>query len=205
VKGTNMPSFKGVYSSEEIASLVAYVMSLSANKAGAAFDPHPNPEANKDAAKPANTAEAEFLKGGDAKAGRELFFDPGVVDSCRVCHTFNGRGGKVGPDLSGIGTRPAEEIFRSITSPGAAIVANYETIAITTRGGERTVGVKRGEDNEAIRVYDVSSPLPVLRTFPKAEVVKTERLDASAMPDHYGKKYSRRQLIDLVTFLKTAQ
>src|SRR5206468_1712329 len=36
VKGTNMPSFKGVYSREEIASLVAYVLSLSANKAGAA-------------------------------------------------------------------------------------------------------------------------------------------------------------------------
>ena len=45
---------------------------------------------------------------------------------------------------------------------------------------------------------------PVSRAFLKSEVDKTEKLKTSVMPDYYGTRYSRKQLLDLVAFLKTA-
>jgi putative heme-binding domain-containing protein len=209
VAGTKMPAFRDTYSRAEIEQLVAYVLSLA--PAATAADPHAG---NAPARAPAATGAAtpkpvmterdrEFLKGGNAEAGRALFFDPYIFESCRVCHTFNDRGGKVGPDLSGVGSKPAEEIFQSLTSPHAAIAEKYETIVITTRTGERIAGVRRDENEQSVRIHDTSSLPPVSRAILKTEIVKTEKLNTSAMPDDYGRKYSRQQLIDLVTFLKT--
>jgi putative heme-binding domain-containing protein len=210
VKGTAMPAFKGAYSRDEIEQLVAYVLSLSPETKGA-VDPHFNPEVAKAADAPAVSApkavlterDREFLKGGNLEAGRALFFNPYVFESCRVCHTFNDKGGLIGPDLSSIGSRPAEEIYQSIISPHAVVTPKYETIAVTTRAGQRIVGVRRDEDATTIRIYDTASLPPVSRTILKAEITKTERLKTSAMPDNYGTRYTQGQLIDLVTFLKT--
>lgn len=210
VKGTAMPAFKGAYSRDEIEQLVAYVMSLSPEAKGA-VDPHFNPEAAKAADAPVTSApkavmterDRAFLKGGNAESGRALFFNPYVFESCRVCHTFNDKGGLVGPDLSGIGSRPAEEIYQSIISPHAVVTQKYETIAVTTRAGQRIVGVRRDEDATAIRIYDTASLPPVSRAILKAEIARTERLSTSAMPGDYGTRYTHQQLLDLVIFLKT--
>src|SRR5205814_3452840 len=45
---------------------------------------------------------APLLEKGDAKAGREVFL--GKKAGCTACHTVAGQGGKVGPDLSKIGS-----------------------------------------------------------------------------------------------------
>ncbi|MGH9801542.1 MAG: hypothetical protein ACRD82_14355, partial [Blastocatellia bacterium] len=55
-----------------------------------------------------------------------------------------------------------------------------------------------------LRLYDTSSLLPISRSFLKAEITKTEKLKTSVMPGDYGTKLSRKQLLDLVGFLKTA-
>ena len=43
-----------------------------------------------------------LLDGGDADNGRNIFF--GNRTACSACHTVNGRGGRVGPELSKIGS-----------------------------------------------------------------------------------------------------
>jgi len=45
---------------------------------------------------------------GDPVRGKEVF-----TATCAVCHIFNGQGGKVGPDLTGIAARDRSEIFTS--------------------------------------------------------------------------------------------
>src|SRR2546429_977817 len=49
----------------------------------------------------------EAMVGGDAEAGRKVFFEKTEV-SCLRCHKINGVGGEVGPDLTGIGKRSEE-------------------------------------------------------------------------------------------------
>lgn len=216
VPDTTMPAFKN-YSKEQLASLIAYVQSLAttsateSTEAPVAQEHFPTPGRKTDAkpevavaAKPANISKEDRELMGDAAAGRELFFDAGVTTNCRVCHTVGDWGGRVGPDLTGLAAKPAKEILQSITAPHASVDAKYASLVITLKDGSRFTGVKRDEDSSMIRLYDTSSLPPVSRAFLKSEVAKMETLKTSPMPDHYGAKYSRKQLLDLVAFLKTS-
>jgi putative heme-binding domain-containing protein len=217
VPETTMPSFKDRLNKEQLANLIAYLQSLSGAPATESKEePVPQEhlptsgkkaEANSDiaaAARPVTiTAEDRALMG-DAAAGRELFFGTNETTNCRVCHTVAGVGGKVGPDLTGLTAKPAKEILQSITAPNASVGERYAAMTITLKDGSRFTGVKRDEDETTIRLYDTSSLPPVSRAFLKSEVAKTETLKSSPMPDHYGTRYSRKQLLDLVAFLKTA-
>jgi putative heme-binding domain-containing protein len=222
IPGTAMPGFKKTYTAEQIAQIVAYVLSLSPNNAKAlseaspsSVDPHihgarreakpeTGPASTKtESDKPAVASSDSADLRGDASAGRELFFDATQTQNCRVCHTVGGIGGKIGPDLSSIADKPAREILQSIAAPHAVIEEKYAAIAITTRDGARFTGVKRDENEKIIRLYDTSTLPPVSRAFLKEEIVKTEKLRVSAMPGDYATKYSLKQLLDLVSFLKS--
>jgi len=224
IPGTSMPAFKDSLSRPQVAQLVAYVLSLSPKKGAAkaksdpqpqsqTIDPHLSGEAPK--TEPAPSPASERVKSdvavndsfdihGDVEAGRALFFDSAEIQNCRVCHTLQNRGGRVGPDLTGLAGKPPREILRSIVAPHAAVEERYATITITTRAGEKFTGVKRDENETTIRLYDTSTLPPVSRAFLKSDVAKTERLNTSAMHADYASKYSLKQLLDLVSFLKSS-
>ncbi|MGE0130374.1 MAG: c-type cytochrome [Blastocatellales bacterium] len=224
VPGTGMPAFKNSLNKQQIAQCVAYLLSLSPNKSKAksdppvqALDPHLTGSAPKAEAapQPVPTLSDAPAKSnvvindssdirGDAEAGRNLFFDSAELQNCRVCHTIHERGGRIGPDLTALASRPPREILQAIVAPHAAIDERYATIRITTRGGEKFTGVKRDEDETMIRLYDTSTLPPVSRAFLKSEVAKTEKLNRSAMPADYASKYSLKQLLDLISFLKSS-
>jgi len=212
IPGTAMRSFREDYSREQIRQLVAYVLALSkgepiadAGPSSPDRDVRPASASNPTSVEPAKPAATDPLPiRGDAAAGRALFFDATQEKSCGACHTFQGRGGKLGPDLSQVGNQTARELLQSIIFPRATVDPAYATLALTTREGERVVGLKRDEDDEVIRLYDLSSLPPVSRAFPKSQVVKVEKLNTSAMPGDYAARYSLKQLLDLITFLKSA-
>jgi putative heme-binding domain-containing protein len=217
VPGTAMPAFKDSLSKQQIAQCVAYILSLSAKKGGAKAKSDPQPQsqtldphlsgATPPAPEPVKSNVAindSFDIRGDVEAGRSLFFDSAETQSCRVCHTAQNRGERAGPDLTGLAGKPPREILQSIVAPHAAIEERYATITITTRAGEKFTGVKRDENETTIRLYDTSTLPPVSRAFLKSDVAKTERLNTSAMPADYASKYSFKQLLDLVSFLKSS-
>jgi putative heme-binding domain-containing protein len=220
IPGTGMPAFKNSLSKQQIEQCIAYLLSLSPNKSKAksdqpaqTLDPHGAGAAPRTEAAPKSTAETAKSNvvindssdiRGDAEAGRNLFFDSAELQNCRVCHTAQERGGRVGPDLTAMASKTPREILRAIVAPHAAIDEKYATITITTRGGEKFTGVKRDENEKTIRLYDTSTLPPVSRAFLKSEVAKTEKLNTSAMPADYASKYSLKQLLDLVSFLKSS-
>jgi putative heme-binding domain-containing protein len=222
IPGTPMPGFKESLSKQQIAQCVAYILSLSPKKGAAKAKAQPQPQAldthlsgvaPKDEPPPPPAREPvksdvaindSFDIRGDIEAGRSLFFDSAETQNCRVCHTAQNRGGRVGPDLTELAGKPPREILRSIVAPHAAIEERYATITITTRAGEKFTGVKRDENETMIRLYDTSSLPPVSRAFLKSDLTKTERVNASAMPADYSSKYSFKQLLDLVSFLKSS-
>ncbi|HEY8462105.1 MAG TPA: c-type cytochrome [Blastocatellia bacterium] len=226
VPGTVMPAFKNVLSKEQIEQCVAYILSLSPKKGaakakserraqgeGQTLDPHTNgaapgtetePDAAHERAKSEAAIDDSLELRGDVEQGRALFFDSAQTQNCRVCHTIQNQGGRVGPDLTGLAGKPASEILRSIVSPHAAVEKRYATTAVTTRDGEKFTGVKLDENATTIRIYDVSTLPPVSRAFLKSEATKIETLNVSAMPADYASKYSLKQLLDLVSFLKSS-
>ncbi len=71
--------------------------------------------------------EPEVDKPGNAAHGAELF-----KTNCVVCHTFRGEGGKVGPDITGMGAHGAHELLPSLLDPSRTVEAAYlEYIAVT--------------------------------------------------------------------------
>jgi putative heme-binding domain-containing protein len=209
VAGTSMPAWKTKYNGDQIAKLAAYVLSLSPNGSGStngtpgALQQAPA-NASTDRAKPTDSylpaVEAEV--GGNAAQGRSIFFDDAEPANCGVCHTFQGRGGRVGPDLSNLANKSPDEILRSILRPDTVVDPRYATISITTRDRKQYIGIKRDETKDLIRMYDASSMPPVSRSFLKSDIVKTETLKGSVMPNDYGEKYSKKDLLDLATYLK---
>jgi putative heme-binding domain-containing protein len=221
VPGTGMPAFKNTLSKQQIEQCVAYILSLSPKKGAPkakseeqaqTLDPHlggaapkagPEPAAASEPVKSEVTINDSFDIRGDIEAGRTLFFDSAETRNCRVCHTAQDRGGRVGPDLTSLAGKSPREILRSIVAPHVAIEDKYATITVTTRDGEKFTGVKRDEDATTIRIYDTSTLPPVSRAILKSGA-KIERLNTSVMPADYASKYSLKQLLDLVSFLKSS-
>ncbi|MEP7270415.1 MAG: c-type cytochrome, partial [Acidobacteriota bacterium] len=199
IPGTAMPGFSDRFGDSELARIVDYVQALSAltvdegvrgseSAAGVA-----NPEGKDDSDRAAAPV---------TDLGRSLFFDSVTTDNCRVCHTFQGKGGKVGPDLTGVGSQSEEEILRSILKPSDRIEPGYGTVEITMRDGNRYAGVVRDENDERIRLFDTTTIPPVSRVMLKADIAGRKPLGGSVMPSELGVRLSEVELRALVKFLR---
>ena len=79
----------------------------------------------------------------------------------------------------------------------------YTLLRIATKSGEQISGLKVEENALQLKVYDVGSLPPVLRTISKSEIQGLTIENRSAMPDKYGEIYTLKQLLDLVAYLKS--
>ena len=205
--GTMMPTFTPRLSGGQFESLAIYVASLqplpavpsgdagkgtlSASAGGAVAPRPPDP-----------------VLTGDPMAGRGLFFNRAVLDSCHVCHTFDGQGGRAGPNLtSRMNGRSAREIFhRIVVVPHRSVDPAYVRVRVTTKSGAKYVGIRAesgsGSGSAEFHFYDTASLPPVLRAIPKADVVSVVPVTGSPMPSDYATRLSLKQLLDLVAFLK---
>lgn len=156
----------------------------------------------RDGSKPKDDPLGEYrpiLVGGDSARGRSLFQNNAAV-YCVRCHKLNGRGGEVGPDLTGIGRKQTREyLATSIVHPNAAIAQGFETVVVSLADGRIVSGVLRSEDDRTIRLV---SPEGQAIDVPKSEV-EDRRRGPSAMPDDVARKLSKAELRDLVEFLAT--
>jgi len=206
IPGTSMPSFKSELSEEQILKLVAFIVS----------DPktNPNPAAAVDSAshgistltvkKP--EAGLPVTSVGDAQAGKAIFFDSSRSKGCYACHQFNGEGTAIGPDLSAVAAnKSVRDLFLSIILPRDVKDSPYATITVFLRNGDRITGIKKEEDAESLRIFDATELPAVLRTVQKENISKIEYSGGPVMPTDYASSYTVKQLLDLVTFLKSSQ
>jgi putative heme-binding domain-containing protein len=133
---------------------------------------------------------------GDAGRGKVLFEGKG---GCLSCHRVNGKGSRIGPDLSEIGKqrRFADQLERSIVDPDAEMLPANRTVRLVTRDGATITGRLLNHDTFSVQVLDskeqlVSVPRSNLREF---------TFDAkSPMPSYRG-KLSATEIDDLVSYL----
>lgn len=198
--GTMMPKFTPRLSRGQLDDLAAYVGSLQAPH-GAPAPPEPVRATLSAGAVPRQT---DPVLTGDPTAGKGLFFNRAVLDSCHVCHAHEGQGGRVGPNLtSRMSGRSAREIFhRIVVVPHRSMDPAYARVRITTRSGAKYVGIRAESGKGEFHFYDTASLPPVLRALPKEDVVSVVPLTGSPMPSDYASRLSLKQLLDLVAFLK---
>jgi putative membrane-bound dehydrogenase-like protein len=137
------------------------------------------------------------LSGGDAPRGREVFF--GRKASCTACHMVQGQGGRVGPDLSKIGSvRTPEDLLEAIVFPSATFARGYEPYIIATHAGQLYTGIITRETADAI--YLITTERAEIRV-PRSAIESVERGRVSIMPQGLDAQLSRQELSDLIAFL----
>jgi putative heme-binding domain-containing protein len=134
---------------------------------------------------------------GSPDRGRAVFLSRKV--GCSACHTIDGQGGIVGPDLSRIGAvRTTRDLLEAVVYPSSTVVPAFRSYLIATRDGRVTHGMVVRETSDALFVR--SADLAEVR-IPVKDVEALRPSDHSLMPQGLEKTMSTQELSDLLEFL----
>lgn len=174
VPGTDMPGAQNSDATpDQVWALIAYLRTLS------------GPASEED-------------KRGNAQNGEMLFWGKAT---CGQCHMVRGRGGRLGPDLSRIGTaRSRTALLTEIRTPSASLTQGYWPVTIVARDGRRTRGVRKNEDPFSLQIMDTSERILSVDRSDLREVIQETR---SLMPDYGPERLTNAELDDLIRYLKS--
>jgi len=144
---------------------------------------------------------------GSAAHGKELFYGDA---NCSLCHMVEGKGGRLGPDLSGVGgSRTHEAIIDSVRNPSRRLAwglteatkefpQEYESVTVVTADGKQVKGVTLNEDSFSVQIMDSGEQIHLLD---KATLKSFEKSRESAMPKYDAEILSDKDLEDVVAYL----
>jgi putative heme-binding domain-containing protein len=140
---------------------------------------------------------AEVHAHGDARRGAEIFLRSEL--GCTSCHSVNGQGGKIGPDLSALGTaQPVEFIIGAILDPQKEIKEGFMSISVLTKDGEEYQGYQVRETREELVLRDVLQNREIRL---RRDAIKENKQNGSVMPVGLADTLTRAEFRDLVRFL----
>ena len=137
------------------------------------------------------------VPGANDAAGAALVAGKGM---CLTCHRVQGKGSRLGPDLTDIGTlRMAEQLMTSLLDPDADILPENRFYRVGARDGAATSGRLLNLDSFQILMLDEKEQL---RSFQKSELREHGFIKTSKMPS-YRERLSRQELADVIAYLST--
>jgi putative membrane-bound dehydrogenase-like protein len=146
---------------------------------------------------------ALLTRKGDVNRGKQLIAASLTSDAqCLKCHTINGVGGKVGPDLSTIGSKASREnLVESILYPSRAIADQFQQYLVETKTGIQVNGIIIEETAEYLLLRDVNAKDYKIT---QADVDTKKKVPTSLMPELLRNfKEPERDLVDIVDYLST--
>ncbi|HEY6081996.1 MAG TPA: c-type cytochrome, partial [Chitinophagaceae bacterium] len=135
----------------------------------------------------------------DFDRGKMLF----SATLCSSCHTMNGSGGSIGPDLTQLGSRfSSKDILESIIEPSKEISDQYAATNFVLKDGSTVLGRLIREDNEKYYVSQNPFAPQTLREIAKKDVVSTKISNVSIMLTGLINRLNPDELRDLMAYLK---
>jgi cytochrome c oxidase cbb3-type subunit III len=144
---------------------------------------------------------------GRAAHGKELFYGDA---NCSLCHMVDGKGGRLGPDLSGVGgARTRDALIDSVRNPSRRLAwglteatkefpQEYESVTVVTADGKEIKGVTLNEDSFTVQIMDTNEQIHLLE---KDKLRSFRKSRESAMPKFDAGVLSDKDLDDIVAFL----
>ena len=138
------------------------------------------------------------LKGRDLVKGKAMY----AATLCQSCHTMQGEGGVVGPDLTQLGTRfSPKDILESTINPNAVISDQYAATIFYMRDGSSILGKLTNEDKDKYYISQNPFDPQNLREIPKKEVNSKKLSDISVMMPGLINRLNEEELKDLMAYL----
>jgi len=171
VAGTEMPSVGPRTPDDEVWKILAYLKTIAAP----------------------TTSDVEV---GNASNGERVF-----RAQCAGCHTVNGTGGRLGPDLSRIGSARARgAIVRRVRGATEDFLEGYQPVIITLKNGQTVRGVRKNGDLFSVQIMDGRERI---QGYLKSDVREVADGKASAMPVFGTERLNESDLNDLLAYLST--
>jgi putative heme-binding domain-containing protein len=144
---------------------------------------------------------------GNAAHGKVLFYGDA---NCSLCHMVEGKGGRLGPDLTAAGgSRTHEALVDSVRNPSRRLAwgltestkefpQEYESVTAVTTDGKEIKGVTLNEDSFSVQIIDANEQIHLLE---KGKLRSFQKSRQSAMPKYGIDVLSNKDLEDIVSYL----
>lgn len=116
---------------------------------------------------------------------------------CASCHQLYGRGGKLGPDLTGSGRADLDYLLENIVAPGAVVPLEYQMSTVALKDGRTLSGMISSSDDRTTTLRNPTGEM----TIEQSNIVKTTRLPDSLMPPGLIDALKPDQVRDLIAYL----
>ncbi len=140
------------------------------------------------------------LRGRNSAIGARLFTEA----TCAQCHVLAGKGGRVGPDLTGVFKRHQEQpesVLREIIDPSHKIDPKYASHSVLTQDGQVFSGVIVAEDEKTISL--VSNPdQPKPTVIQRSEIDEMVQSSKSIMPAALMDQFTQDEILELLAYIK---
>jgi putative heme-binding domain-containing protein len=124
--------------------------------------------------------------------------------TCARCHSMNGNGGNIGPDLSQIGTRFSnKDILEAIIDPNKSISDQYASTELQLKNGSSIIGKITNQDDNFYYVSQNPYTPDFLTKVAKKNVISKQYSKVSSMLPGLINALNPEELKDLVAFLKS--
>lgn len=138
------------------------------------------------------------LRGRNFERGRQLY---GAV-ACSSCHRYNGDGGAVGPDLSGVAGRfSPRDLLESVIDPGKEISDQYGMIVVTKKNGDVVSGRVANLNGDNLNIAENMLAPGDFTNVRRQDIERIEPSKVSPMPEDLLDTLNREEVLDLVAFL----
>ncbi|HLL95500.1 MAG TPA: hypothetical protein VK404_11020 [Spirosoma sp.] len=123
---------------------------------------------------------------------------------CSSCHSMQGSGGDIGPDLTQLGTRFSnKDILESIIHPNKVVSDQYASTIFYLKNGQSVVGRLVNEDKANYSISQNPFAANELRKIPKKDVTSKRFSQESIMFPGLINSLNPQELKDLMAYLKS--
>ncbi len=140
----------------------------------------------------------ECLQGGDPRKGRRILTQNANAQ-CLKCHQIKGNGGVAGPALDEVGRRLSpQKLLQSLVDPSAEVAPGFGVVTLRLKNDSTMTGITISET-----VHQITMRSSDGQEVSVAHSDIDERIDAMSSMPAMGAILSKREIRDLVSYLKT--
>ncbi len=135
-----------------------------------------------------------FVKAKPDKAeGAKLF-----TKHCAACHRIGDQGGKIAPQLDGVGVRGVERLLEDVLDPNRNVDAAFRARSITLKSEKTITALMLRVEGEVLVVADLEGKE---QRIPLKEIETNRETQLSAMPSNFGDVIPEADLYHIVAYL----